>query len=351
MIKTLSFVALRNIKHCTLDLSRGSNIFFGENGAGKTTLLEAVDILAHGRSFRATKNEQLIQKKESQTLIAAKLDDGKHIEIEKNLKNTIIKIDGKRKKQKDVTSLLPICRLYAGSEKSITGGKREQQGYLDWGVFHMKQQAYQARCEFFRAVQQRNALLQSGRFSKECESWDKVLVEKGQEITEARSEYVDEIQQELNNMLCETGQKTKVRINYVQGWPEEENYAETLKKQQKRDVYRGLTHFGPHRARIHVFLNDDFIENFVSRGQQKMILAILTFAQARHHYKKTGKKTILLLDDIGFEFDRKNITWVLSMIESLGHQTFITWADTPPEFKGMNKMFHVKQGVVSTPIP
>ena len=50
----------RNIQQAKAQFSPGINIIFGENGQGKTNFLEAVWLLSGGKSFRGSKDREMI---------------------------------------------------------------------------------------------------------------------------------------------------------------------------------------------------------------------------------------------------------------------------------------------------
>lgn len=280
--------------------------------------------------------------------ISAKLNDHRSVEVYKDAKKTTLKIDGKNKKQNEVAKILPVRRLHAKSDQSFfLGGSRNQQQYVDWGLFHVKPDQYRSWCAYLRVVHQRNMLLRTGGSEKEYSAWDCELWEKGEEITSARNEYVARIQEEVDELLKQSQQPEKISIEYMRGWPAGQSLEESLKQTRKHDLRRGFTHVGPHRAKLDIFWDKDPIRSYLSRGQQKRLMAILMFAQARLYEKQTGKKTILLIDDLSAEFDKKNICWFISMVDILQHQALITWVDIPP-IQGLfsKKMFHVKQGTI-----
>ena len=51
----------RNFAELSLQPHPQFNLLVGENGSGKTILLEAIYYLAHGRSFRTSRHQRLIQ--------------------------------------------------------------------------------------------------------------------------------------------------------------------------------------------------------------------------------------------------------------------------------------------------
>jgi DNA replication and repair protein RecF len=89
----------------------------------------------------------------------------------------------------------------------------------------------------------------------------------------------------------------------------------------------------------------------LSRGQQKLFLLALTFAQAKLIERVNRVKPILLIDDIGAELDINSRTLLSSAIDKLNCQVIITAIDRfalEPLVSTNNnyKMFHVEQGEI-----
>ena len=53
----------RNIKDGAIFFHPETNFILGANGSGKSSLLEAIFFLAHGKSYRTSKNEYLDEMK------------------------------------------------------------------------------------------------------------------------------------------------------------------------------------------------------------------------------------------------------------------------------------------------
>ena len=64
-IKTLEIENYRNISSCELQFSNEINVITGENGQGKTNLIEALWLLTGAKSFRGSKDKDLIKSNES----------------------------------------------------------------------------------------------------------------------------------------------------------------------------------------------------------------------------------------------------------------------------------------------
>ena len=61
-VKSLKLENYRNILSCDLQFCDGINVITGENGQGKTNLIEALWLLTGAKSFRGSKDRDLINK-------------------------------------------------------------------------------------------------------------------------------------------------------------------------------------------------------------------------------------------------------------------------------------------------
>ena len=67
--KDIKLIHFRNFSEREIDLSDRITIIQGNNGVGKTNIIEAVYVASIGKSFRATKDEEMIQMGENEGTI------------------------------------------------------------------------------------------------------------------------------------------------------------------------------------------------------------------------------------------------------------------------------------------
>ena len=67
--KNIKLIHFRNFSEKEIDLSDRITILQGNNGVGKTNIIEAVYVASIGKSFRATKDEEMIQMGENEGTI------------------------------------------------------------------------------------------------------------------------------------------------------------------------------------------------------------------------------------------------------------------------------------------
>jgi DNA replication and repair protein RecF len=178
-----------------------------------------------------------------------------------------------------------------------------------------------------RALKQRNAALRSQEANDRITAWDENLIEHGEAVHLARTEYLADILPLFESICSETLQ-LDVKCCYVQGWKEPQTLAESLKLSTNNDRSKGFTQVGPHRADLRLEVQDRRARHWVSRGQQKMVAAALVIAQTSFLADDMSGDLVLLVDDPAAELDRVNRERLFELLQNVDAQLFITALET-----------------------
>ena len=330
------------------------NCFIGDNGAGKTSILEALSVLSKGRSFRSgqissligpeSKNFQVISKIESQA------GDTHQLGMERDADTWSARHNGEDVSQlSELTQLLPYVLLEPNSHTLVSGPPDTRRKYLDWGVFHVEHAYLMLWRRYNRVLRQRNAALRQTN-KLVVESLDAQFIHFGEQIHVARENHVLLLNTMLEKqflLFCETLEG--IKLSYRKGWAGD-SLEEAIQTSITRDIERGSTGPGPHKADLYLTLNGIPAKERLSRGEQKALTAAMIIAQAQM-ISESGETPILMLDDISSELDEAHLAKVLKAGVTLGAQILITGTVLAPAIKsceGSNKVFHVKHGSVTT---
>ena len=60
-IESVQLKNFRNYQDLTLDLDKGTNIFYGDNAQGKTNILESVYLCGTTKSHKGSKDKEIIR--------------------------------------------------------------------------------------------------------------------------------------------------------------------------------------------------------------------------------------------------------------------------------------------------
>lgn len=349
-LSSLTIQNFRNIESTELELSPSLNVIFGQNGSGKTSLLEAINYLSSAHSFRTQNVEALIRHEQQSFIVAATLLNEGHktrIGIRRSKRQVLRRINQETiNRQIQITHLLPVRVLHPDSHKLVSGSPRNRRSYLDWGCFYYHSDFYPTWAATNTLLKQRNALLKTGYNRRVLEAVDQEYIRLSEKLDKIRSNYISELLPILNiysgQLLVE---KAEVGIEYERGW--KQTLAEQLHSDSLRDHKFKRTHSGPHRADIKITFNEIDARQNASRGQQKLIVVLLTLGQIKHFYNTAHTSGILLIDDLPSELDRDHQSRFVAAVKDLKQQTFITAID--PSSMDLSQwqeslMFHVKHG-------
>lgn len=352
IIKSLKINNLRNIQAASIEPGARLNLLVGSNGAGKTTVLEALMLLAKGRSFRGGQVGTLIGRNLDHALVVADIehhDEYPHrLGLERYRLDWRARIDGQDVKQlSELSAYLPLALLEPTSHLLITGGPELRRRFMDWGVFHVKHRFLSDWRQYMRVLKQRNAALRD-QDRRMAEVLNPQLLDYGEQIHIQRVNHLEQLAARLRALLPELSPSlAEVSLDYHPGW-REETFSLALSQHLQRDLERGMTINGPHRADLVIRGDGKLARDRFSRGEQKILAVALILAQAQLLCGVSGQP-VLLMDDLASEFDQDHLANVLRHALDLNGQVFITGVSARP-FDGMlppeTRVFHVKQGKV-----
>ena len=359
LLKTLNVSQVRNLESVSLDCHPAANIIYGANGSGKTSLLESIFLLGRGRSFKHRDLRLVVNNKADQLVVSAKiyrpLSKTTHqLGIKRSAKGDFeARCDGQSIKSAAELALeLPLQIIDAQSFSLIEGGPLQRRQFLDWGVFHVEHHYADLWRRFQKVLKQRNQLLRHGRIDKDSlRAWTQELVPLNEQITQQRTQYLLELEKHIAPVVEKLDGLGAVRLEYLQGWSKGVEIATVFVNDLERDIASGNTSHGAHRADVRIFVDGTLAADCVSRGQSKLLVYALKLAQASHYRQVLGQGCLFLLDDLPAELDAKNREDVLTYLNGLECQYFVTGIDKNDlsslfeEKKG--RMFHVEHGTVS----
>ena len=343
---------LRCLHAVELQLSSGINVFVGANGAGKTSVLEAVFLLSHARSFRSGAREALLSRGAPRLAVFAELRQSGDRLVRLGLGREASRWEARLEGQGvSLGALIAECAVTCfepGSHALIAGGAEERRRFLDWGVFHVEHAFLDAWRRYQRALKQRNSLLRAGTEpgSPLYSPWEIELAGLAGWIDDHRRGYLERLRPQLHTsvaaLLPELGEP---ELRYRRGWSEEADLRQQLEAQRSRDLARGHTSLGAHRADWSLAFDHAPQREHLSRGQEKLAALGCMLAQARLYAEQHGDWPIICLDDLASELDEAHQSAVIAQLDDSGAQVLVTGTSLPEALRGRpHRMFHVEQG-------
>ena len=331
----------RNLKIEKQDFCSGVNFIYGQNAQGKTNLIESIWMLTGARSFRGTKDADLVKFGESFASIKAKVFAGdREQEIKINF------AEGKRKAflndvpQKYPTELIGTLRtvLFSPIHLSLIGGGPEKRRkFLDAAICQLKPTYTALLIRYNQTLRQRNSFLkkQPEKNLDFLEILDINLSKLASKIMKNRLEYMTLLNAEATKIYSEISMDREIfEIKYISkiikssDFIEEEfekNMVEKLENARESDFKFGFTSFGPHKDDLELYIDKKAVKSFGSQGQQRSAALSLKLAEAEILNKKFSDPPIVLLDDVMSELDDFRKAYMVRKTKNW--QVFITGCD------------------------
>jgi DNA replication and repair protein RecF len=310
--ESLRVYNFRNLKDRELDLGTREVFLVGENGQGKTNLLEAIHLISLGSSFRETRESALVRDPSlgmaihgrhtapgaGETSLSLQVTPGRRKEIRVN--------DKVLSERRDLLSEV-LCICFVQQDMSfVIGSPEERRRFFDQTLVLSDISFVDSLRGYRQVVRSRNLCLKEGKDDL-LDVYDAQLAALGLALQARRSELVREFDAAFVPLFQEiTGSSEPVRIRYRPSWEGLHSTDEVmahLAAQRGRDRLLGATTSGPHRdACTYVSAGRDYA-HFASTGQLRLCALALRVAQARFLSERTGRKPVLLLDDVLLELD------------------------------------------------
>ncbi|MBN2351424.1 MAG: DNA replication/repair protein RecF [Spirochaetales bacterium] len=309
---TLSVYQFRNLVSDTFSFSSKEIFLIGENGQGKTNCLEALYLLCYGSSFRTRIDSLLIQSGANEASVAGQYssDEGMAHEISVILKNPGLKeirMNGKRVADRKEILLSIPCVVFSHDDlEFVSGSPAKKRGFFNQTLCMYDLHYLELLRNYKRVLFQRNSSLKQ-RSLDMLPVYNSQLVEWGFEIQTKRSNLmgifnsiVKRYFRDIARLPCD------IEIKYRPSWrgcTTRQACLEWLRGREAEDCAFRTTTSGPHRDQfVYMYGNDDFCQK-ASTGQLRLLSIILRVAQAGFFTDNTGKKPVLLLDDVLLELD------------------------------------------------
>jgi DNA replication and repair protein RecF len=356
-LRTLRIRNLRLIEQLSLQFGSRWNLLVGPNGAGKTSVLEAAYLLSHGRSFRTAAKDVLVRHgSNGYSVYGEVLRETStapwRVGVSRDANRLEARLNGETVAAGELLRTTAVLCFEPGSHALISGPSEERRRFLDWGVFHVEHDFLVAWRRYQRALKQRNAWLRSTRSDAGLDVWDHELVSAADGLTRMRNDYFQAWQPIAADLLRDLlGELGEPRLHFHPGFDASQSLATVLAAQRSRDLARGHTGAGPHRADWSVMFADTTRREHLSRGQEKLCAFACVMAQAQLFANIEKEWPVLCLDDVSSEIDDGHQRRLLDMVDASGAQILATATHVSRTFEGMDECavtrFHVEQGDVT----
>jgi len=315
------------------------NILNGENAQGKTNILESIYLVCTGRSFRTSKESEIINWKSDFSVISCLFESaGRKLALKVSLTPGQKKIKINGAPVRGYPFGWPGVVLFTPDDMAIIkGSPQERRRFLDLEMGPFNNQYGYCLNRYQRILVQRNNLLREIRERKRnnesLQAWNEQLVQYGSKIIFMRLILLKKANPVVQNIYRElTGGVEEINIRYLSSLKignltsEQEifdRFNNDLFAVKNEEIERGQSLIGPHRDDLVFLVNGKEARIYGSQGQQRTIVLVLKLAQIQMWNDEIGEYPILLLDDVLFELDNTRQNALFNKIKDKV-QTFIT---------------------------
>ena len=336
-LKSIEVRNFRNLKG-TIDWSPGVNVLYGNNGQGKTNWLEAIQLLAHAKSFRTHHLHESVAFGESSANLSGVVHRGDAIDrqlvisINRNTRQTFI--NGKREPISSYLTQLHAIWFTSDELEVVRGGPDARRNFLDRGVISLHPPYAQTISDYGKVIKQKKRLLEqaldgqmgAGELRELIEPWNAQLIALAVQIHRSRARYVERLAEAIEQNLF--GDAISVRyVSSLESKGDLANYealmTDRLRLRFDAEMYAGACLIGPHRDDFEIRFRDRNLRSFGSSGQQRSALITLDLAAISVYYCKHQEYPIFLIDDVDAELDGTRIERLLEYLDGRT-QTFVT---------------------------
>ena len=402
-IKNVSLNRFRNFDSLQTEFSPQLNFFLGPNGQGKTNLLEALYLLIKGHSFRYTQNDSFInhnpQKKEvlesfvpmsvdnpvgymdksqislfnssnyshltSKTLIKADFSENDleyKIQLMIEDKSKIFLVNHKKVSSNQIQKKFQAILFSPESLSFIKESAEFRRELIDDFLVSIHSRNVDVISDYKKALKARNKILKENKegkiesksFFMIFESLNELFIKKAANLTFERIKAIKEIHNELNDhMQYISNNNVDIFVDYVASEESFLNFSaedikikllERHKTLTSAEISTGTSLIGPHKHDIVFLYNQKDSRFFCSQGQQRAIILSFKMAQIVYHRKTHGWYPVLMLDDVLSELDNDKKKRLISFLEKINTQIFITATELDD---GLNFVFDRETGLGS----
>ena len=360
-IKDIELHHFRNYEELKLDFHPNVNLILGMNAQGKTNLLESIYISSMGKSFRTSKDSDMIMfgndfGRVKINAVKDYLDTSVELVLSKDSKKSA-KIDGvKIRKASELLDNIYMVIFSPEDLKIVKDEPEKRRKFIDRELCQLRPKYYEHLSKYKKILLQRNAYLKELHGdSSIMDIWDMQLAEYGASIMMMRDDFIKKlnlISRDIHYKITNGREKLKLIYNPNIKMAEsqqqlKEKFYEIIKSSFDNDMRQRTTTKGPHKDDMEFLINEINVRNFGSQGQQRTSALSLKLAELNLIKEETGEDAILLLDDGMSELDLQRQEFLIKSLSNI--QMFITTTEISDKLKETlpeGKIFYVTSGTV-----
>ena len=344
-VLSLELTAYRNYAALRFEPPEGACVLVGANAQGKSNLLEALALLSTGKSFRTSREADLVMAGAPAASVRAKVRT-RHGDVD--VQCVIARAgEGARKRffrqgravrYGDFLGGVNAVTFMPYDLQLVSGPASLRRRLLNTALSQSSKRYYHDLAVYAKVVAQKNAHLRSPAVDRALlETYNDQLAQAGARLVLERAAYVRRLAAEAAAVHARwVGASPGLGVAYeaAPGLADESPAAvegglrTALARMLPAELARRTSLVGPHRDDLALSLDGEALGRFGSQGQQRTAVLALKAAEYALLQRATGETPLLLLDDVLSELDASRRRAFLESIGSFD-QAFITATDTP----------------------
>jgi DNA replication and repair protein RecF len=333
-LRQLSITQFKNHRAAELDFDRKVICFYGLNGVGKTNLLDAIHYLSTGKgAFSPGDNQHITFGEQFFGIQGTFIWGGEQYQVRcavANGRKKVLKVNGAEyERLSGHYGRFPVVMVSPQDMALATEGHEERRRFMDSTISLYDPIYLSNLARYNQALGQRNSLLKAAKDDKKIDldllmAYEQHLSSTSRYLFPARKAFVDQLLPHFNRLANNiTGDRETLEISY-DSQLHQAPLTELFDRFRDRELVMGRTEYGLHKDKLQLMIGGMPLTKYGSQGQQKSHVIALKLSQAAVVEVITGKKSMLLLDDLFDRLDPGRVERVLGLSMTMFEQLCVT---------------------------
>ena len=327
-INTISLKNFRNYPKCDIAFNSRINLFLGSNGEGKTSLLEAIWFTINGKSYRTSNAKNIIKfsnKTAELNMRTTHRDSINQIKvlIEENKKKIQVN-DKKIKNRNELKKILTTVLIDKEFKENLEKSFRPRRMILD-SVISNVSNSFNKKLQLYNIeLKRKNEILLNNGDNEVLKFINERIIKLAHDTSSERKLWLSRLTNLANKVLNKLHSESSLECNIDSDCLNLAGLQNKIDLNSSKEVALRKTIIGSHKDKIYFTLNGYDIFEFGSEGEKKSVSMALKISEILLIKKINTEFPIILVDEIGSEFDKKRFNFFYNFIASLDTQSFIT---------------------------
>jgi DNA replication and repair protein RecF len=364
ILRRVALSNFRNYAQLDLEPEAGLNVFVGQNAQGKSNLLEAIAMLGTGKSFRTSRDADLVREGLELAVVggdarmrAGIVHLGCSIARSGNRTRKTYTINGQGVRYARFLGSIRVVTFVPADLQLVSGAPALRRALINVALAQDDRRYYHELARYGKALQQKSAMLRGTvTFDSELLAvYNNTLVESGTSLMLARNHFISELARQAERIHAQwSGGAETLSVAYAPSVPFEAPTSEAVAGAFERRLAamldaeraRRTTLVGPHRDDLTLLLDRRSLASYGSQGQGRTAVLALKVAEYSVMRDRSGEAPLLLLDDVLSELDAERAAAFLAGVGGY-EQAFVTATHVPEGLPPAARIYRIERAAVT----